>query len=298
MKDLEAKIRAGNLREEEIDEIRKLEDPRSRRKFISTLGKIIGLTSVLSACKECDPDPFTPIGGNATIGIYDFYQGPATSGSVTTDKGNYGISGGISSIEYNTSTRCTINVPGNVVWEANIRDLNNYIMVPLNWEQFFAHNNIGGNGTNKFTAAINTYIDGDPNDPDYSIVLQRLAVVGDGRANNLVNSASAANFIIHLKSNRNGHSETVGGGVISKCEIYLRNSADQFYTLAIAADEEIAEGLTHTGDVPLGIIPVEGQNSCIAGAHQGWQPIDKLIMDALYSRKSSTFYGNGTEKEG
>jgi len=277
-------------------------DKLTRREFLKKTGKI-GLDTALiiygvGCGKKNNVTPNGPDHGTATLYIYDFHQNPVTGGSVDTDKGRYGIANGVSNIEYNISNRCEIDVPGFVKWEAYIKDGRDYILVPSEWEQFFAHNNIGRRGTHKFTSPILTYIDGPTDDPDYETVKQRLAISGSGRANNLVNDINSANFVIHLNTNYNDHGEHVSGGVINDCDIRLKDGQKpQFYPLWIAADEEIAEGLTHSDDVSFSIIPAEGQDSCIAGAHKGWQNIDKLIMDAIYSRKYSVFYGNGTERE-
>ena len=265
----------------------------NRRDFFKKIGGISGAGALASFLANCKGSPESPTpNGNASLLIYDFYQNPVTGGSVTTDKGTYGISNGVSDIEQSTSNRCEINVPGNVRIHTPITNGREYILIPSEWERFFAHNNIGGTGTNKFVNSINTYIEGNTNDPDYNLVKERLKVAGSGRANNLVNKKDQANFIIYLNQNEDSHGEEINNGTITKCTIYLQNN-----TLVTHIDEEIAQGLTHTDDVPLANSPPEASESCIAGRGRGWKTIDKYIMDALYKRNFSKFSGFGYETE-
>lgn len=288
--DLEQRIRKGNLSRRDFLRLSKNYGPPSLAAIYALLTN--------TACPPNNP----PVNGykNATLYILDFYQNSVTGGGVETDKGSYAITNGVSNIEYDSSIRCTINVPGYVKRETNIQNAKDYILVPSEWEAFFAHNNIGGMGTSKFVDTIKTYIDGSVSDPDYETVKQRLAISGEGRANNLVDNIDDANFIIHLNSDTNGHAENLSNGIIEKCNIFLKDSETggfdpvhrPFYA---TVDEEIAQGLTHTEDCFLN--PPEGNNSCIAGYTKGWKPIDKRIMDALYNRDYSTFSGAGYERE-
>ena len=254
--------------------------------FWTTLGLYFG----------CDPkftdnnnDNENPTEKSKQLYIVDINQEPIKTGAVDTDKGSYEIKEGLCDIRYDVD-KCVIAVDNHVITEAFIDDRFAYTIIHDDWEPFFAHYNIAGNGSNKFIKPILTYIDGDVNSTDYKNVEERLKVVGDGRAKTLTNNETLANFVIKLNQLKNDHGEHINKGEILNTEIRLKNNV-----LTTVIDEEIAQGLLHAEDCyayPKGI-----EKSCIAGDHVLWNPIDTLIIDALYSMKYCKFDGLGFSKE-
>lgn len=276
----------------------------NRRSFLKKAGKGLRDLALLYAaaksvgCKKVDPNGNGNGDHNAQLLILDFYKNHV-SGVVSTDKGDYPINNGVANIVY-FDPRCTINVNDHVIYEAKIDNRDFYTVIPNEWEDYFAHANVAGNGSNKFHGDISTYIDTSNGSGDYDAVVARLDVAGDGRASNIINDRDNANFIIRLDSDRNGHGEPgTSNGVITRCEINLLNSAQQpgNWRYEDVVDEEISQGLLHAEDVDPNVVPNEGENSCIAGYTKGWKSIDSNIMDALYSMKNCRFFGNGTCRE-
>ncbi len=287
---LEDKLIKGS---DKLKELNENSNPVERRNFLKTLGFVTGLTGVIAACKKSNPYEPDPIIKSALLYIKDFYGNAITGGVVDTDKGRYPITNGVCTAEYNNSTECEINVNNHVKWRNRLENGREHILIPTEWERFFAHSNIAAGGTYKFNSNILTYIDGNISDPDYSLAKSRLAVSGSGRAGqNFVDSADEANFIVHLNSDRTSHAEPgASNGNITRCDVYLKNNVPWE-----RIDEEIAQGLTHTGNA-LASAPSEGIDSCIGGALRGWQDIDSKIMNAFYNRRNSKFTGTGYETE-
>lgn len=255
--------------------------------YATALGLLI--VPVMSGCSHDTPIP--PADGQALMQFVDMNGQPVIAGQVLTNKGGYAISNGQSLVEWSDNANdATISAPG-YVQRGTFAENKEYIMIPNNWNAFFADAWIAGlNGTNKFAGTIKYFIDGPTNDDDYNRVKSSFE--------NMLNQCSLPyqqvfnsgeeNYVIHLNETHTNHGEVYNNGIISRAFVYLEDKVIQAWI-----DHEMACGLVHC-DEALGV----PEPSVIASSSEwsGFRPADVKIIKAIYNRTWS-LVSLGSEQE-
>ena len=255
------------------------------RAFIKNGGKFVAYATALgllivptmSGCNH--KDPIIPHGGSANVSFVDMNGTPLVSGQILYDGNTKSatIVNGQASLKWDNSDDMQIMIPG-YVQRGSFAENKEYMMMPNNWNAFFADGNIAGrDGTNKFAGQIKARIDGPTDDPDYN----RAKNIFEKDMNKLGASYtlvdSGENYKIILNANENTHGETTNNGIISYAEVKLKDNFDE-----TSADHEFVCATMHV-DEPAQSGPEEtaiADTSLVTSA-------DIKIYKAFYNRKNS-----------